>query len=68
MSERKSRGEKALKPFGILPYRGGFIEDIAIQWKYPISLGLGIGWETLKKILAYPEPPGYRLKITADWI
>ena len=22
----------------------------------------GIGWETLKKILAYPEPPGYRLK------
>jgi hypothetical protein len=22
----------------------------------------GIGWGTLKKILAYPEPPGYRLK------
>ena len=22
----------------------------------------GIGWETLKKILANPEPPGYRLK------
>ena len=22
----------------------------------------GIGWETLKKILAHPEPPGYRLK------
>ena len=22
----------------------------------------GISWETLKKILAYPEPPGYRLK------
>ena len=22
----------------------------------------GIGWETLKKILAYSEPPGYRLK------
>ena len=21
----------------------------------------GISWETLKKILAYPEPPGYRL-------
>jgi len=22
----------------------------------------GIHWETLKKILAHPEPPGYRLK------
>src|SRR5512137_1927496 len=22
----------------------------------------GIGWDTLKKILAHPEPPGYRLK------
>jgi hypothetical protein len=22
----------------------------------------GIHWETLKKILAYPEPPGYRIK------
>ena len=22
----------------------------------------GIGWETLKKILSHPEPPGYRLK------
>jgi len=22
----------------------------------------GISWETLKKILAYPKPPGYRLK------
>jgi transposase len=22
----------------------------------------GIGWETLKKILTHPEPPGYRLK------
>jgi transposase len=22
----------------------------------------GIGWETLRKILAHPEPPGYRLK------
>ena len=22
----------------------------------------GIHWETLKKILKYPEPPGYRLK------
>jgi len=22
----------------------------------------GIGWDTLKKILRHPEPPGYRLK------
>jgi hypothetical protein len=22
----------------------------------------GIGWERLKKILTYPEPPGYRLQ------
>ncbi len=22
----------------------------------------GIGWDTLKKILRYPEPPGYRLQ------
>jgi len=22
----------------------------------------GISWDTLKKILAHPEPPGYRLK------
>ena len=22
----------------------------------------GIGWDTLKKILAHPEPPGYRLQ------
>jgi hypothetical protein len=29
----------------------------------------GISWETLKKILAHPEPPGYGLKEPAseDW-
>ena len=30
--------------------------------KREIPRSEGIGWETLKKILAHPEPPGYRLK------
>ena len=30
--------------------------------KGEILRGEGIHWETLKKILAHPEPPGYRLK------